>query len=195
MHRLLLGVLLATILTGCSTQPSTTNSPTQRKEADVTITRTFSEGPGQLPAEQIEQKQAVITTEKGKIVIRFFADEAPLAVSNFVFLTGQKYFDGLTFHRREPGFVLQGGDPDGNGTGGPGYTFSDEPVTRTYTRGIVAMANRGPNTNGSQFFIMLADTGLPPQYTIFGEVTEGMDVVDQLEIGDRMMSVVIEDAA
>src|SRR3989344_2660206 len=92
----------------------------------------------------------------------------------------------------EEEIVIQGGDPKGNGTGDPGYKFSDEPVIRDYTRGIVAMANSGPNTNGSQFFIMLADTSLPKQYTIFGNVTSGMEVVDQIQVGDVMEKVTIE---
>ena len=152
------------------------------------------EFPGQLEEQRIENKQVRITTEKGDIVFTLFADTAPLTVSNFVYLTEEGYYDGLTFHRREEGFVIQGGDPNGTGTGGPGYKFEDElDDDRTYTRGIVAMANAGPNTNGSQFFVMLDDVALPHLYTIFGEVTEGMDVVDEIEIGDVMTSVVVED--
>ena len=150
--------------------------------------------PGVLPAADIADKRARITTPKGDIVFTLFADEAPKTVSNFVYLTNGGYYDGLTFHRREERFVIQGGDPNGTGTGGPGYRFEDEPVKRRYTRGIVAMANAGPNTNGSQFFIMLADAPLPPLYTIFGEVTEGMDAVDAIRVGDKMTKVVIEAA-
>lgn len=144
-----------------------------------------------LKPDQIEGKTVTIKTAKGNIVIELFAD-APLAASNFISLINKKFYDGLTFHRREEGFVIQGGDPVGNGTGGPGYKFDDEPVTRNYDRGIVAMANSGPNTNGSQFFIMLSDFPLPPQYTIFGQVTSGMDVVDKIQIGDKMTSVTVE---
>ncbi|KKR77855.1 MAG: Peptidyl-prolyl cis-trans isomerase, partial [Candidatus Curtissbacteria bacterium GW2011_GWD1_40_8] len=108
-----------------------------------------------LTKEEIESKKVRISTAKGDIVFELFGD-APIASSNFIYLTEGKFYDGLTFHRREEGFVIQGGDPKGNGTGDPGYKFSDEPVIRDYTRGIVAMANSGPNTNGSQFFIMLA---------------------------------------
>lgn len=141
-----------------------------------------------------KQQQIRITTEKGDIVFTLFEDTAPLATENFIKLTEDGYYDGLTFHRREDGFVIQGGDPNGDGTGGPGYTFEDElDDDRQYTRGIVAMANAGPNTNGSQFFIMLDDVSLPKRYTIFGEVTEGMDVVDAIAVGDVMTSVVVED--
>jgi peptidyl-prolyl cis-trans isomerase B (cyclophilin B) len=147
-----------------------------------------------LPAEQIENKQIRLHTEKGDIVFELFADTAPKTVSNYVYLTTEKYYDGLTFHRREPGFVIQGGDPRGTGTGGPGYKFEDElKDDYTYQRGIVAMANSGPNTNGSQFFIMLKDTPLPHLYSIFGRVTEGLDVVDKIAVGDKMLTVTVED--
>jgi peptidylprolyl isomerase/peptidyl-prolyl cis-trans isomerase B (cyclophilin B) len=149
--------------------------------------------PDVLSASQIHNKQARITTPKGDIVIQLFDETAPLTVSNFVFLTNLGYYDGLTFHRREEGFVIQGGDPSGDGTGGPGYVFQDElNDAYVYDRGIVAMANRGPNTNGSQFFIMLSDYPLPKNYTIFGRVIEGMDIVDQIQVGDAMTTVKIE---
>jgi peptidyl-prolyl cis-trans isomerase B (cyclophilin B) len=145
-----------------------------------------------LGSEDIKGKKITIETEKGSITFELF-DDAPLASSNFIDLISKQYYDGLTFHRREEGFVIQGGDPRGDGTGGPGYKFSDEVVTRDYERGIVAMANAGPNTNGSQFFIMLEDSlSLPKNYTIFGKVTEGIDVVDKIQIGDVMTKVTIE---
>ena len=150
------------------------------------------EFPGTLPENQIKDRQIRVETAKGTIVFELFEEEAPMTVSNFVYLTKGGYYDGLTFHRYEPGFVIQGGDPSGNGTGGPGYQFQDEPVTRSYEKGIVAMANAGPNTNGSQFFIMLSDTPLPPLYTIFGRVTKGLDVVDAIRAGDVMTSVIVE---
>ena len=110
--------------------------------------------------------------------------DAPIAVNNFVFLARQGFYDGLKFHRVVKGFVIQGGDPKGDGSGGPGYKFSDEKVTRNYVAGTLAMANSGPNTNGSQFFITLADltSKLPKNYTIFGQVTGGQDIVQK--IGD-----------
>ncbi|MBI4022940.1 peptidylprolyl isomerase [Candidatus Berkelbacteria bacterium] len=154
-------------------------------------TQQYETSPGILSADQIQKTSATIVTEKGTITIRFFPDEAPRTVSNFVFLAEDGFYDGLTFHRVEPAFVVQGGDPEGDGTGGPGYTFEDESVTRPYLRGTVAMANRGPDTNGSQFFIVLEDAALPPQYTIFGEVASGMETVDTLVIGDTMQSVTV----
>ena len=154
--------------------------------------KTHMPSPTVLPADQLNNQQATITMASGdQIVIELFAD-APLTTSNFIELAKAKFYDGLTFHRVEPGFVVQGGDPLGNGTGGPGYKFKDETVTRDYTQGIVAMANSGPNTNGSQFFIMLADTALPKSYTIFGQVTSGFEHVQTIKVGDIMKSVTIE---
>lgn len=145
-----------------------------------------------LTSSQIQGKKATITTARGQIVFQFYP-EASMAASSFIYLAGQHFFDGLTFHRVEPGFVIQGGDPLGNGTGGPGYRFPDElGDKRTYTKGTVAMANAGPDTNGSQFFIMLADhPELPHNYTIFGAVISGMDVVEKIEKGDVMQKVEI----
>jgi len=122
---------------------------------------------------------ATLQTTQGEITIEFRAAEAPLAVNNFVFLAGEGFYDGVVFHRVVPGFVAQGGDPTGTGRGGPGYRFRDElEGDGKYGRGVVAMANAGPNTNGSQFFICLDNVGLPHSYTIFGDVTAGMDAVD-----------------
>lgn len=151
--------------------------------------------PGQLPADQIENKQVRMATSKGEIVFTLDAAQAPLAVSNFVYLANQGYYNGLTWHRVVPGFVVQGGDPLGTGTGGPGYKFPDETVTGEYTAGTVAMANSGPNTNGSQFFIVLEDQPtLPKSYTIFGRVTSGLDVVRKITQTDTMDTVTVEPA-
>jgi len=168
-----------------------TTVPTSVPEISKPMTWTF---PGKLSDNQIAKKQIRLSTEKGDIVFELFADTAPLTVSNFVYLTEGGYYNGLTFHRREEGFVIQGGDPSGNGTGGPGYKFADELADKyTYQRGIVAMANAGPATNGSQFFIMLADAPLPKAYSIFGRVTSGLDVVDKIKVGDKMTKVTVED--
>lgn len=142
--------------------------------------------------------QAVIHSVKGDITIKLYPQDAPKTVANFATLSERGYYNNLTFHRVEAGFVIQGGDPNGNGTGGTsiyGPTFEDElnPNTPSYKEGykagVVAMANRGSNTNGSQFFIMLADTPLPHQYTIFGKVTSGMDVAQKIQVGDKMTSI------
>ena len=122
---------------------------------------------------------ATLHTNHGDIAIELHPAEAPLAVNSFLFLAGEGFYDGVIFHRVVPGFVIQGGDPTGTGRGGPGYSFRDElEGPGPYSRGTVAMANAGPNTNGSQFFICLADVKLPHQYTIFGRVISGMEAVD-----------------
>jgi cyclophilin family peptidyl-prolyl cis-trans isomerase len=163
------------------------------KEETMSDQLTF---PGILSEGEINNKQIHMVTEKGDIVFELFADSAPLTVSNFVYLTNRGYYDDLTFHRREEGFVIQGGDPEGTGRGGPGYKFEDElSDNHSYDKGIVAMANSGPDTNGSQFFIMLEDYPLPKNYSIFGKVTSGIEVVDQIEIGDIMTTVTVEDAS
>jgi cyclophilin family peptidyl-prolyl cis-trans isomerase len=123
---------------------------------------------------------ATMETTAGTMVLELFPQEAPLAVNNFVFLANDHFYDGVIFHRVIRGFMIQGGDPTGTGRGGPGYRFPDEPVQRPYSRGTLAMANAGPNTNGSQFFIMHADYPLPPNYTIFGQLIEGEDVLDKI---------------
>ena len=135
---------------------------------------------GALPEERIANKQARISTNRGDIVIAFYADTAPLAVSNFVYLAEGGYYDSVIFHRVIESFMIQGGDPQGTGSGGPGYRFDDEPFEGEYTRGTVAMANSGPNTNGSQFFIMHQDYALPKDYVIFGQVISGLEVVDKI---------------
>src|SRR5688572_32268871 len=128
------------------------------------------------PEMQIDPKKkykAHMETDNGTMVIELFADKTPVTVNNFVFLSREGYYDGVIFHRVIANFMAQGGDPTGTGRGGPGYKFEDEPVNKRYDRGTLAMANAGPNTNGSQFFIMHADYGLPPNYTIFGRLPAG----------------------
>lgn len=153
--------------------------------------------PGRLPDDRIMNKQARIVTNRGTIVFTLDAQQSPLAVSSFVYLAEQGYFNGLTWHRVVDDFVIQGGDPTGTGRGGPGYQFADEPVTGEYTEGTVAMANAGPNTNGSQFFICNADdrAKLAKSYSIFGHVTSGLDVVKSTIQGDVMQTVTIEPAS
>ena len=123
---------------------------------------------------------AALKTEKGDILISLNTDKTPITVNNFVSLAKNGFYDNTVFHRIINGFMIQGGDPKGDGTGGPGYRFDDEPFEGDYTPGTIAMANAGPNTNGSQFFIMHQDYNLPKNYVIFGKVTEGIDVVDAI---------------
>jgi cyclophilin family peptidyl-prolyl cis-trans isomerase len=138
--------------------------------------------PPPLTIDPARSYTATLQTSAGDIVIELLPGDAPNTVNNFVFLAREGYYEGTPFHRVIQGFMIQTGDPTGTGTGGPGYRFADEPVRRAYEPGIVAMANAGPNTNGSQFFIVHGAGGasLPPNYTIFGRVTGGLDVVDQI---------------
>jgi cyclophilin family peptidyl-prolyl cis-trans isomerase len=136
--------------------------------------------PPQMALDPTKTYTATIDTTAGTMTAELFASEAPKTVNNFVFLARDGFYNDVIFHRVIRGFMVQGGDPTGTGRGGPGYRFDDEPVTRPYNRGILAMANAGPNTNGSQFFVMHADYGLPPNYTIFGRLTSGEDVLDKI---------------
>jgi cyclophilin family peptidyl-prolyl cis-trans isomerase len=141
--------------------------------------------------------QVTLDTERGEIVMELDPHLAPETVNNFIGLARTGYYDNLTFHRVVPEFVIQGGDPDGTGGGGPGYTFKDEPVKGDYTLGAVAMANRGSDTNGSQFFICIEDCRrkLDKKYNLFGYVTDGVDVAQKIKVGDHMKSVTITERA
>jgi peptidyl-prolyl cis-trans isomerase B (cyclophilin B) len=137
-------------------------------------------------------------TTKGKIRIQLFPKSAPLTVNNFVFLTREGYYDGVAFHRIIPGFVAQGGDPTGTGRGGPGYQFADEVNPKTnplkHASGALSMANAGPGTNGSQFFIVYdPQPHLDGKHTVFGQVLSGMDVARKLQVGDKMTKVTVEE--
>ena len=136
--------------------------------------------PPQMSIDPAHTYSATIDTSAGTMTAELFATETPKTVNNFVFLARDGFYNGVIFHRVIRGFMIQGGDPTGTGRGGPGYRFDDEPVSRQYNRGILAMANAGPNTNGSQFFVMHADYALPPNYTIFGRLTSGEDVLDKI---------------
>ena len=133
-----------------------------------------------MSIDQEKSYTATIQTNHGDMVIDLFPKDAPITVNNFVFLALEGFYDGVIFHRIIADFMIQGGDPTGTGSGGPGYRFQDEPVTKPYVRGTLAMANAGPNTNGSQFFIVHKDAGLPPSYNVFGLLTEGFEVLDAL---------------
>ena len=195
-------LLLLLILAGCGADDmgvTPTGSGDQGSnagaQATVAATQTEQEGTGttvstpkqwsQAPAMQLEAGKdygATLHTSMGDIVVDLDEQGAPMTVNNFVFLAQQGYYTNVPFHRVIKGFMIQTGDPTGTGAGGPGYKFKDEPITRDYVRGTLAMANAGPNTNGSQFFICQVDltTRLPKNYTIFGNVTSGLDVVDAI---------------
>ncbi|MEN8097782.1 MAG: peptidylprolyl isomerase [Chloroflexota bacterium] len=140
--------------------------------------------------------QITIETDKGNIELEMYPEHAPRTVNNFVFLANQGFYDGVKFHRVIPNFVIQGGDPTGTGRGGPGYKFGDEvrgnPLK--HERGAISMANAGPNTNGSQFFIAHApQPHLDGKHTVFGKVVRGMDVVDSIEQGEVMIQVIVSE--
>ena len=137
--------------------------------------------PPEMSLDPSKSYTASIRTAKGTMTLELFAGEAKVTVNNFVFLAKEGFYDNGIFHRVIKGFMIQGGCPRGDGTGGPGYRFADEAVTRQYLKGTLAMANSGPNTNGSQFFIVHGDNaGLPPNYTIFGMLSDGAEVLDSL---------------
>jgi peptidyl-prolyl cis-trans isomerase B (cyclophilin B) len=145
--------------------------------------------------DQSRRYQATINTDRGDIVIDLDPSRAPMTVNNFVFLAREGFYDGLTFHRVVDDFVVQGGCPEGSGRGGPGYRFADEPVVGEYEAGAVAMANSGPNTNGSQFFICTVDDRrkLAKSYNLFGQVVSGMDIVTSIGQGDVMRKVTVDE--
>ena len=180
--------LTISLLLGCSGEEAT---PTPQ-QSEAPKAKQYSQPPPMIIDSEAQlSKQAGqgdrieyvarINTSLGTIKVRLLAQEAPLAVNNFVFLAREGFYDNTPFHRIIEGFMIQGGDPTGTGSGGPGYTFDDDPVTRNYSRGTLAMANSGPNTNGSQFFIMhKGKFDMPKEYTIFGIALEGMKVVDAI---------------
>lgn len=152
----------------------------------------------QPPAMAIDESvvyRAKMETEKGEIVLDLYPEHAPRTVNNFVFLARENFYDGISFHRVIDDFVIQGGDPTGTGRGGPGYTFDDElqgnPLQ--HEKGVISMANAGPNTNGSQFFITHSpQPHLDGKHTVFGEVVQGQDVVDKIEEGDTIRRVEVK---
>ena len=159
------------------------SSPCPKADGSSPKTEKFS-APPQLCIDPSKTYTATMTSDVGTMQIALDAKAAPMTANNFVFLARYHFFDGLTFHRVIPGFVVQGGDPQGTGAGGPGYTFADElPAAGAYKIGSLAMANSGPHTNGSQFFIIVGSQGtqLPPQYSLFGMVTSGIDVAHKIE--------------
>ena len=187
---------------GSNEVEETTETTVQDNKGESTMSdeKVYSSMP-EMIIDQNKSYTAVIQTSMGDLTVEFFSDTAPVTVNNFVSLSNDGYYDNIIFHRVISGFMIQGGDPSGTGHGEygkfPGYTFEDELNNQQpYEKGILAMANAGPNTNGSQFFIMHVDYPLPYQYTIFGKVTDGFDVIDtiasvQTAEGDRPVEDVV----
>lgn len=151
-------------------------STTKQKE---TMKKQYDKAPA-MTIDATKKYQATIKTSEEEIVVELFAETTPKTVNNFVFLANEGFYNETIFHRAINGFMIQGGDPEGTGMGGPGYKFADEEFEGEYTRGTIAMANSGANTNGSQFFIMHQDYPLPPNYVIFGKVVKGLEAVDAI---------------
>ncbi len=184
---------LGAILTASCTGQTSTAKP-----------KTYS-APPPMVIDTSKDYTAVIETEKGNIVVKLFASDVPITVNNFVFLAREGFYDGSTFHRVIPGFMAQGGDPTGTGKGEPGYTFADEFTEHTHVAGSLSMANRGPNTNGCQFFITYKpQPSLDGKHTVFGQLIEGMDVLESLTprdpsqnpdfAGDRILRITIQES-
>lgn len=202
MRKIFFLLLFGLFLSGCQTKNQTNEIKlTDTKltiitPTEITPTMNPNATTSATTPDPNQKTYATIKTTLGDIKVELFADKTPITVANFVGLaTGQKewvhpgtnqkmvnkpFYDGVIFHRVIKDFMIQGGDPLGKGYGGPGFKFNDEPFDGEYTRGALAMANSGPNTNGSQFFIMHKDMGLPKNYVIFGRVVEGIEVVDKI---------------
>lgn len=184
----LLGLALVAVGAGCATTETADTNTSSSTANEMLMPRLSdfeqppTQHPGILADEDRLNRSVVIKTDQGDITLELYGKDAPLAVSNFLVLAQTGFYDGVIFHRVIENFMIQGGDPTGTGSGGPGYRFNDElgGAHTTYERGTLAMANAGPNTNGSQFFIMHQDTALPNLYSVFGRVTAGQDIVDAI---------------
>lgn len=159
---------------------SSSDSQDNSSKKEIPMSKKHYKNPPEMQIDKEKEYRAIMQTDRGDITIELFASKTPSTVNNFVFLSREGFYEDVLFHRIIEGFMIQGGDPTRTGGGGPGYIFADEPFSGEYSRGTVAMANSGPDTNGSQFFIMHQDNALPQNYVIFGKVIEGMDVVDAI---------------
>lgn len=189
-------LIIGLILTGCRESKKDVESPSNKAPAPAIQTKTpgdQTESP-EPPRKEVEKPVAVVEMENGKIFeIQLFLKEAPITAGNFIKLVQAKFYDGLIFHRVEPGFVAQTGDPTGTGRGGPGYTIQDEPTPFKHEKGAVGMAKTSqPNSAGSQWYICLEDAHfLDGRYTVFGKVIKGMENVEQIKVGDRIKQITI----
>ena len=178
-------VLVTLLLISCAVTPS---------EPAPTLKPMSYSAPSPMTINTSKQYTATIETGKGNIVLELFASDVPVTVNNFVFLAREGFYDGTTFHRVISSFMAQGGDPTGTGTGGPGYTFADEFTKHTHVTGALSMANAGPNTNGSQFFITYTPQNhLDGKHSVFGQLIDGMDVLEAIEQGDTIVRITIEE--
>lgn len=179
---LIAGAALTLFLTGVIKMPSSTPKPQPQSY----------NSPIPMVIDVNKKYTALIKTDKGDLTLELYPQDAPVTVNSFVSLARKGFYNGLTFHRIIPGFMAQGGDPTGTGSGGPGYKFQDEFSSRTHQEGSLSMANSGPGTNGSQFFICYApQPHLNGKHTVFGQLTQGMDALKKLVNGDKMNQVII----
>lgn len=158
----------------------------QNSEAQNQKSQEETKNPPTMQIDQTKKYSAIVKTDEGNITIDLTAKKTPITANNFVVLARENFYEGLVFHRVMKDFMIQGGDPKGDGNGGPGYKFADEKLDGKYKRGTVAMANSGPDTNGSQFFIIHQDYDLPEKYVIFGHVSSGMEVVDKIATAETV---------
>ena len=180
--------LLSMSCGGQAPEPGPTPEP-----APTPKPKTYSAPPPML-IDTGKQYKAIIETERGNLVLELFASDVPVTVNNFVFLARDGFYDGSTFHRVIPGFMAQGGDPTGTGRGNPGYSFADEFSQHTHVVGALSMANSGPDTNGCQFFITYTPQHqLDGKHSVFGQLIEGMDVLEEIKPGDTIRRIVIEE--
>lgn len=177
---LFLGFILFLLMPKKNTGKTQVNRTPTQASSRVSSQSKKAEGTPAVKLDSAKTYTAVLNTSEGRIKVELNAKQTPVTANNFVTLAKKNFYDNTVFHRAIKGFMIQGGDPKGDGTGGPGYRFDDEPFEGEYTRGTIAMANAGPDTNGSQFFIMHKDYPLPKNYVIFGKVTEGIEVVDKI---------------
>lgn len=175
----IVGVLAYLYMTAPGAKPQESAQGSTQGES-ITNSDSEQSNPPPMSIDENKSYQAVLTTSEGVITVELNAKQTPITVNNFVTLAKKGFYNGTIFHRVMKDFMIQGGDPKGDGTGGPGYRFDDEPFDGEYTRGTIAMANAGPNTNGSQFFIMHQDYDLPKNYIIFGKVLSGIETVDKI---------------
>ena len=197
----LISISLILMLGGCSEQsptpiPTPPTTPTTPTPAPTTTSAPKSyTAPPSMTIDVDKAYTAIIETEKGDLVLELFAKDVPMTVNNFVFLARDGFYNNTSFHRVIPGFMAQGGDPTGTGTGSPGYKFTDEFSEHKHNTGTLSMANSGPNSNGCQFFITYApQSHLDGKHSVFGQLTEGMDVLQKIESGDAIKRITIQEA-
>ena len=191
---LLIGVLLPLAACPGETPSETPGETPGETPAETPKPKSYS-SPPEMQIDPNKHYTATIETEKGNLVLELFASDVPVTVNNFVFLAREGFYNDTTFHRVIADFMAQGGDPTGTGAGGPGYKFKDEFTSHSHVTGALSMANAGANTNGSQFFITYAPQHhLDGHHSVFGQLTEGMDVLLQLKNGDAIKRIVIEES-